>query len=72
MLANSNSPEDRPVADGQTLNSESSEYNSSNRENSSSPLLPRSPWNSKLAFLRAIFKAKKALDRIENLEPKKH
>lgn len=31
-----------------------------------SPLLPRSSWNSNMAFLRAVFRAKKALDRIEN------
>lgn len=29
------------------------------------PLLPRSSWNSQLAYLRVIFRAKKALDRIE-------
>jgi len=28
-------------------------------------LLPRSAWNSQLAYLRLIFRAKKALDRIE-------
>ncbi|MEH1959342.1 MAG: hypothetical protein V7L05_05520 [Nostoc sp.] len=28
-------------------------------------LLPRSAWNSQLAYLRIIFRAKKALDRIE-------
>ncbi|MCC5603512.1 hypothetical protein [Nostoc favosum] len=28
-------------------------------------LLPRSPWNSQLAYLRVIFRVKKALDRIE-------
>lgn len=32
---------------------------------SQEPLLPRSAWNSQLAYLRAIFRAKKALDRIE-------
>lgn len=32
---------------------------------SQEPLLPRSAWNSQLAYLRLIFKAKKALDRIE-------
>jgi hypothetical protein len=32
---------------------------------SQEPLLPRSAWNSELAYLRAIFRAKKALDRIE-------
>ncbi|MEH1764921.1 MAG: hypothetical protein V7L27_13720 [Nostoc sp.] len=32
---------------------------------SQATLLPRSPWNSQLAYLRTIFRAKKALDRIE-------
>ncbi|MCM0589043.1 MAG: hypothetical protein ACSI46_01945 [Gloeotrichia echinulata DVL01] len=32
---------------------------------SQEPLLPRSAWDSQLAYLRLIFKAKKALDRIE-------
>ena len=31
----------------------------------SPPLLPRSAWNNKLAFLRVLLKAKRALDRIE-------
>ena len=29
------------------------------------PLLPRSAWSNQTAFLRAVFKAKKALDRLE-------
>ncbi|EAZ92784.1 hypothetical protein [Crocosphaera chwakensis] len=29
------------------------------------PILPRSTWVSNVAYLRALFKAKKALDRIE-------
>ena len=29
------------------------------------PILPRSAWSSNVAYLRALFKAKKALDRIE-------
>ena len=33
--------------------------------NSLPPLLPRSAWNSQLAYLRVVFRAKKALDRIE-------
>ncbi|MBR8833148.1 MAG: hypothetical protein DSM106950_03645 [Stigonema ocellatum SAG 48.90 = DSM 106950] len=33
--------------------------------NSLLPLLPRSAWNSQLAYLRVLFRAKKALDRIE-------
>ncbi|MEH1929432.1 hypothetical protein [Nostoc sp.] len=28
-------------------------------------LLPRSAWNSQLAYLRIVFRAKKALDHIE-------
>ncbi|MHC5822642.1 MAG: hypothetical protein ACYT04_44095 [Nostoc sp.] len=32
---------------------------------SQATLLPRSPWNSQLAYLRIVFRAKKALDRIE-------
>ncbi|MBD2198637.1 MULTISPECIES: hypothetical protein [Calothrix] len=32
---------------------------------SQEPLLPRLAWNSQIAYLRVIFKAKKALDRIE-------
>lgn len=32
--------------------------------NTSKPLLPRSAWNSQVAFLRAIFRAKKALDKM--------
>lgn len=36
--------------------------------NSQEPLLPRSAWNSQLAYLRLVFRAKKALDRIENEE----
>jgi hypothetical protein len=28
-------------------------------------LLPRSAWNSQVAYLRAVFRAKKALDKIE-------
>lgn len=29
------------------------------------PILPRSGWISNVAYLRALYKAKKALDRIE-------
>jgi len=32
---------------------------------SQATLLPRSPWSSQLAYLRILFRAKKALDRIE-------
>ncbi|ACK66688.1 hypothetical protein PCC8801_2687 [Rippkaea orientalis PCC 8801] len=29
------------------------------------PILPRSAWNSNIAYLRTLFKVKKALDKIE-------
>ncbi len=35
------------------------------QDNSLTPLLPRSAWDSQLAYLRVVFRAKKALDRIE-------
>ncbi|OZH52704.1 hypothetical protein AFK68_22635 [Hydrocoleum sp. CS-953] len=34
----------------------------------SKPLLPRSAWNSQVAFLRVMFRAKKALDKINYSE----
>ncbi|MGK7923572.1 MAG: hypothetical protein AB4080_26600 [Trichodesmium sp.] len=34
-------------------------------KNASEPLLPRSAWNSQVAFLRAMFRAKKALDKLD-------
>ena len=37
-----------------------------NKDNfSQEPLLPRSAWNNQIAFLRAVFRAKKALDLVE-------
>lgn len=65
MLANSSSPEDKSIHNKQNLNIESSNDSNVNRESS---LLPRSAWNSDLAFLRVIFKAKKTLDEIESAE----
>jgi hypothetical protein len=47
------------------MNDNSRLQESQAEENSVSPLLPRSPWNSQVAFLRALFRAKRALDRIE-------
>lgn len=34
-------------------------------DNSQIPILPRSAWSSELAFLKAMLKAKQALDRRE-------
>lgn len=38
---------------------------SSNQSKSETTLLPRSGWNNQVSYLRALFRAKKALDRIE-------
>ncbi|WP_198648521.1 hypothetical protein [Cyanothece sp. BG0011] len=34
-------------------------------QESNQPILPRSAWSSNVAYLRTLFKAKKALDSIE-------
>lgn len=54
-----------PVFDRRTGSLESSLDESPTQVNSLPPLLPRSAWNSQVAFLRVLFVAKKALDRIE-------
>ena len=36
-------------------------------DNSQLPILPRSAWSSELAFLKAMLKAKQALDKKEKL-----
>nr|AVH79632.1 hypothetical protein [Nostoc sp. PCC 9201] len=38
---------------------------SQSQVNSANFLLPRSAWSSQVAYLRVIFRTKKALDRIE-------
>ncbi|MDJ0903752.1 MAG: hypothetical protein QNJ55_33680 [Xenococcus sp. MO_188.B8] len=53
------------MSDENNDNLESSLDNFQAQEEVNSPLLPRSAWNSKLAYLRVILKAKLALDRIE-------
>jgi hypothetical protein len=35
------------------------------------PILPRSAWESQIAYLRAVFRAKKALDEIERVHNEK-
>ncbi|MCF2152102.1 hypothetical protein IQ276_038065 [Desmonostoc muscorum LEGE 12446] len=45
--------------------SENSAINSQAQSESQEPLLPRSAWNSQLAYLRTLFRAKKVLDLIE-------
>jgi len=44
------------------------EYSSADKINYKeppAPLLPRSGWTSQIAYLRAIFRAKKALDLVD-------
>ena len=48
-----------------TDNPEVLSNNAENPVNQNDFLLPRSAWNSQVAYLRLIFKAKKALDKIE-------
>ncbi|QKQ72702.1 hypothetical protein [Nostoc sp. TCL240-02] len=54
-----------PPADDLTGTLESSVNKSQVELNSHETLLPRLAWNSQIAYLRVLFKAKKALDRIE-------
>ncbi len=44
-----------------------SDFNSSQAiaDSNIEPILPRSAWTNQIAYLRLIFRAKKALDRIE-------
>lgn len=71
MLTNSSASKDRAKHLKQNINSEScSKKSDFETKNSSSTLLPRSAWNSNLAFLKAVFKAKKALDEVEFIENK--
>ncbi|NEO70184.1 hypothetical protein [Moorena sp. SIO3H5] len=59
-----------PVSDHKTSNLKTSNLelsidDSQTDVDSPLPLLPRSAWSSQVGLLRAIFRAKKALDRIE-------
>lgn len=58
MSTNSPSPENTLVSDNTTDDSQT-------QVDSLPTLLPRSAWNSQVAYLRVLFRAKKALDRIE-------
>ncbi|MBD2451310.1 hypothetical protein H6G76_30125 [Nostoc sp. FACHB-152] len=59
MTTSSTSPENTLVSDNSTINDNEVQIDSL------SPVLPRSAWNSQIAYLRVLFRAKKALDRIE-------
>jgi hypothetical protein len=46
----------------------SSDINSDEIASNTLPsLLPRSAWNSQIAFLKVLFRAKKALDKLEQI-----
>ena len=59
------STENNLVFDNNTDNLVSSVDDSEPKEDALPRLLPRTNWNSRVAYLRVIFRAKKALDRIE-------
>jgi hypothetical protein len=56
------------------ISQENNEYLSSSLDdhkiesNPLPPLLPRSAWNSQIAFLKVMFRAKKALDKLEQID----
>ena len=64
MSVSSISSVDTPVHE-RTDSNESSINDSQAQVDTLPPLLPRSAWNSQLAFLRVAFRAKQALDRVE-------
>jgi hypothetical protein len=64
MPTNSMPPENLNISEN-TNSLESSLEQSQVEVDLPETLLPRSAWNSQLAYLRAVFRAKKALDRIE-------
>lgn len=59
MSASSHLPENTLVSDNNTNSIKLSV------EDSTSMPLPRSAWNNQVAYLRVLFRTKKALDRIE-------
>lgn len=59
------STENTLVFDNSTDNLVLSVDDSQAEEDSLPRLLPRATWNSQVAYLRVLFRAKKALDRIE-------
>jgi hypothetical protein len=65
MSAISYPPEDTQNLEHESDSLESSIGDSQTQVDSLPPLLPRSAWNSQVAFLRVLFRTKKALDRIE-------
>ncbi len=72
MSASSTPPVEIPILDQRNDSLESSLDNFQIQGKTFPPLLPRSAWNSQLAYLRVILKAKLALDRIEKEAPSKN
>ena len=65
MSASSHSPKNTQDFDNKTDSLESLIDDSLTQVDSLPSLLPRSSWNSQIAYLRVLFRAKKALDQIE-------
>lgn len=65
MSASSTPPVEIPILDQSNDSLESFSDNFQIQGETFPPLLPRAAWNSQLAYLRVILKAKLALDRIE-------
>lgn len=65
MSASSYLSENTQNIENKSDSSDSSSDDFKTQVDSLPPLLPRSAWNSQVAFLRVLFRAKKALDRIE-------
>lgn len=64
-MATSSRLEETTLSDNKTDSLEPSINDSHTQVDSLPSLLPRSAWNSQVTFLRAIFRAKRGLDRIE-------
>lgn len=65
MSTSSHSPKNIEVSNNNTDSLEPSIDDDKTQIDSLPTVLPRSAWNSQLAYLRVLFRAKKALDRIE-------
>lgn len=65
MSASSYLSEDTQNLEHESDSLESSVNGSQTQVGSLPSLLPRSAWNSQVAFLRVLFRAKKSLDRME-------
>jgi hypothetical protein len=67
MSTTSYPPENTLISNNSSDSLESSINDSLTQVDPLSTLLPRSAWNSQLTYLRVLFRAKKALDRIEQV-----